>query len=169
MCLSCCIFLDFPGAPSGQFPLLFFYTSVRLWFLVVVGQEVVRTDGFKGKILLCLQPRLLIKAYVTWRVVSDLSNRQDTGWNWRLVNEMCWCLEDSSEIWQGSTFDVVHCCNFVRFRIYVLVSVIIYLIQRRRYFMFCIVPRSALQLERLLPALVWDSPQKLKEGIFWEL
>lgn len=69
---------------------------------------------------------------------------------------MCWCLDDSSETWQGSVFDIVQCCNFVRFRIYVLVSVIIYLIQRRRYFVFCIVPQSALQLERLLPALVWD-------------
>lgn len=78
---------------------------------------------------------------------------------------MCWCLDDSSETWQGSAFDIVQCCNFIRFRIYVLVSVIIYLIQRKRYFVLRIVLQSAFQPERLLPALVWDSPQKLKEGI----
>lgn len=49
----------------------------------------------------------------------------------------------------------LQCCDLIRFKIYILVSVMIYLIQRR-HFVFCIVLQSALQLESL-PALVWSN------------
>jgi len=76
---------------------------------------------------------------------------------------MYWRLDDSYETWQGNGLEIAQCCNFVRFKIYILVSVIIHLIQRR-YFVFGIVPQSALQLERLVPALGWDNCISSRSG-----
>lgn len=77
---------------------------------------------------------------------------------------MYWRLDDTYETWQGNGLEIVQCCNFVRFKIYILVSVIIYLIQRRRYFVFCIVPQSALQPQSLVPALVWGNHISSRKG-----
>lgn len=87
---------------------------------------------------------------MTWGVRSDLCNREDTAWNWRLVDEMYRRLDDGYETWQGNGLEIVQCCNFARFRIYIPVSAVIHLMQRRRYFIFCIVPQSVVQLESIV-------------------
>ena len=51
---------------------------------------------------------------------------------------MYWHLDGSCETWQRWGLGIMW-CNSARFKIYILVSVIIYLIQQRKCLVFCIV------------------------------
>lgn len=66
---------------------------------------------------------------------------------------MYWHLDDGYETWQGNGPEMVQCCSFARFKIYIQVSVMIHLMQRRRYFILCIVPWGVVQLESVVPAI----------------
>lgn len=75
--MSVSIFL---WVPEGPFPLLLFIIGIGLYFLIILYQMLMWEMMVQVKDALVPGTTVINNGYVTWRIITDLYNMEDTDW-----------------------------------------------------------------------------------------
>lgn len=65
---------------EGQFPPLLFIIDIRLYFLIILYQTLMWEMMVQVKDALMPGTAVINNGCVTWRVITDLYNMEDTDW-----------------------------------------------------------------------------------------